>query len=285
MTQFATALTPQQAPPGWAWNGTAWVQSAPAAPPPPPPGAQPSWTPPAGGNGGMFGGIFNGVENVKVRTRAEYVREGHYLFKVDKTKVDYNRQRQMNVIIEMTCVAVHNNKQGLGHNIGDSVTRCIPNHGPGADYFLEDVKKFVGGMTGKDPNTITQPDIETVLGPGQPFSGHTAEVVGQTITTKKNTPYTVITFRREVPAAELLQTLTPQSIQQFYPNGVLNRMAEFDAQRGGPAAMPPPAVAPAMAPLPAPPPPAPAAPASGTPYLKIENGHGWNGTAWILLPR
>jgi hypothetical protein len=210
------------------------------------PAPQPQFQPPPPQGGGPVG-MFRGVEGARQLVRANYVRAGLYWCRIDKCKTDISRKRETFAAIEMTVVKVIDGDNGKGHRVGESVSRLIMMT---SDYFLPEVKAFVAGSVGMQPEQITEHNCNEVFGPTQPLTGTVVEVQASLITTKKNTPFTTVTFKREVPAAELLAPpphgLDPHVIATFFPGNVLNRMAE--AQQANPALHPSPA--PAAAPVP-----------------------------------
>ena len=184
-------------------------------------------------------GLFSGIEGAKTTVKANYIRPGLYWMRIDECKTFHNRTNQERATVEMTVVKVFENFANRGHRLGESVTQMFKNSGQGANYFLGEIKGFIGNTMAMSPESVTQEHAARVFGPEQPLRGTIVEVNANDITTHRGTPFTVCTFRREVTAQEALAALDAQTIQNFFPNGALQRMAEYEKQRGVQPVMPP----------------------------------------------
>ena len=171
---------------------------------------------------GALNGIFTGMEQAKAHLGVIYCRSGRYWGVIRKCKLDKNRKMIIYAAVEQSIVRVLDSAQGLGHRQGEEVTFYTSRD---KDYFLSDIKSFICGVSGEPEESITQAVCEQVFGPQNPFQYMTVEWSGQDITTKQGTSFTRITWHREVPAAEVLQTLTPQELNMYYPAGVLQTLA------------------------------------------------------------
>lgn len=256
----------QQPPAGWVPQQQ---QPYPAQPPqqyPPPQGPagwapqqqQPGYMPPPRGQAG--GSLFSGVNTAKPRNKSEYIKSGHYLVRVDCCKLDRTRKHEDFAAVEMTVVKVFDNLNGHGHTLGASVTFIQKRS---SDYFLQEINAFISAATGIPNEQVDEGKCMEIFGAGNPLQNTVLELVANTIMTQANKPFTKINFRRALSASEVKQQLAndPHSLSAFFPNGILDRLEQIEAQYGGPQhpAAPqgqPPAPAPYQQPQPqyAPPP-------------------------------
>lgn len=187
---------------------------------------------PAGFFGGQqsnqLGSIFQGIGAAKPRIDANYMRQGHYLVRINNCKLDRNRKQILFSAIEMSVVKVFDDCAGQGHRVGEDITWYIDQ--TKADYFLPEVRTFIANVSGAPFEQIGEAEAMDVYGQNQPFAGLVVEVKGRLTVTNNNRNFTRISFVREVPAAEALQQIDPQVVAHYWPNGALERVAQMQGQ-------------------------------------------------------
>lgn len=260
---------PQQAPqPGW-------------GAPPPQQAPQPGWGGPPQQQAPDPRQLFSGISNAKAGNLSNWVRCGHYLWRIDKVKVSSGHDQSGYLAIEMTCVwsfdenahtyaANGNNDLYRPHQPGEQAVHLLSRK---HQSFLGNVKQFVCAVAGLrdeqvDENVLHQIVTQDLL------VGMVVETTAVVQMTRAGKAFTKINYRRKVPAAEtknfLLQCGAQALIDSLFPNQMLDKMAQLEggqgtaaqapqpAQGGGWGAPPPPA-------QPDAPPPPPAAPGAWTP--------------------
>lgn len=177
-------------------------------------------------------GFFTGVESANVGMQAEYLKPGTYWIKVGGCKIGRNWKHEDYAAIEGEVVRVLDNDYGRGHRMHESVTDMVKRS---SMYFLSDCKAFTAAALGIDPASVTEQQVNDVYGPQQPLTaGQTVmEVVAREQMTKQQTPFTKVSWKRAVPAAELLLFLDNETRERHFPNGVLQQIANYDAGQGG----------------------------------------------------
>lgn len=168
---------------------------------------------------------------------SQYIRAGNYLCRIDKCKFGQKRSGVQFWVAEMTVVKVINDNGGQGHKQGEAVTWYIDRT---SLYVGRDLRFFAANIMGVAPEMITDENLDMIFnenpqlygGRVQPFLGLTAEV-NAVLIPKKNGDgvFTKVSFKREVPATELVKLLTPQEQEFYYPGGALLRMAQIEAQQ------------------------------------------------------
>lgn len=179
-------------------------------------------------------GLFKGMGKVKSSQDANYIKPGNYLVRLDRFKADKGRTGAL-VAIEMTCLA-HVGKPAVGVETCaplESMTHLIPNFGKGVDMFLPNVKAFIENILGVPPEEMTDDDkmegyALLLADDTQPLRGVVAHVEARQITTRAGTPFTKVSWQREVPAAEALGLLAPEIVAVAFPDNGLARRAAFE---------------------------------------------------------
>lgn len=186
----------------------------------------------------MARSIFSGMKDAKLRVDANYVRAGHYFFLINKCKTDQNRKRVDFAAVEMTAVAVLDDDNGSGHRIGEDVSWLVMSDN---DFFLSDILTFICNVMGVDPNDLDEKDrmeaAESVFESkedkdhAQPLAGMVVEVKGRDVKLKNSDGmFTKVSFVRAVPALELIERLDDKTKERYFPNDVLQELAEAEAQ-------------------------------------------------------
>lgn len=174
--------------------------------------------------------MFTGIAAAKAKMDANYESPGHYLERIDRVKVDVTRDNSAFVAIEKTIIHVYDNDDGKGHKPGENVTHMLMQK---HDSFLPNMKAFIAAACSMDAAEITPENAMQVCGPTQPLAGTVVECKNRTIMTKKQQPFTLIIYQREVTATELLQTMPPADQALYFPNNALQLMAQAAAATQG----------------------------------------------------
>jgi hypothetical protein len=113
---------------------------------------------------------------------------------------------------------------GKSHMVGETPSRLFLRKD---DYFAGDIVAFVGSIFGVDPTTVGEEEAMAVFdNNGDIVRNIVMEVHAREITTKKNTLFTKIIFRRQVPPAEVLGAITEDEKNRYFPNQYLEKMIE-----------------------------------------------------------
>lgn len=175
--------------------------------------------------------IFSGLKDADITgDGGNYERAGHYYMLINKCKTGTTRKKRDFAAVEKTVVHVLDDNDGLGHRLGEDVTWMIM---ADSEYFASDLCKFIGNVMDIDPHDIEESHGELIFADeddknhDQPFAGMVVECKNTEVQ-KKNTEgtFTKIKHVRAVPASELLETLDPKVIARYFPNDVLQSIAE-----------------------------------------------------------
>lgn len=172
-------------------------------------------------------GIFGGIKGAKASLDALYFVPGLYWCRIDKMKVDKNRKNIGFCATETTIVKVLDDNEGRALKAGMTPSHLIMQD---SDYFLGEVKALIANVMGLSQDQVEEEHAEQIYGPEQPFAGMVVEIRARNIVTKNNTDFTKITYVREVPATELIERLTEEEKERFFPGGVLEELAAAAAE-------------------------------------------------------
>jgi len=179
-------------------------------------------------------GMFDGVETAKASFDAKYQGAGHYLNRIDRVKADKTRGGDEFLAVEMTVLHTFADGQGdpaKWHKPGEAVSHLMMKK---HDSFLGNVKAMVANVMGAHESEVTKADCERICTAEQPFAGMVVELSGRDILTKKNQPFTKISYVREMPAVDLPEILDEKIIATYFPGDTLADMiAEQSAEEGG----------------------------------------------------
>lgn len=170
--------------------------------------------------------MFSGIAAAKAKMDANYEAPGHYLERIDRVKIDVTRDNSAFVAVEKTVIHIYDNDDGKGHKKGEQITHMLMQK---HDSFLPNMKAFIAAACSMEAEQITPENAQQVCGVSQPLAGTVVECKNRTIMTKKQQPFTLIIYQREVPPSELLQTMPPADQQQYFPNNALQLMAQLAA--------------------------------------------------------
>jgi len=175
--------------------------------------------------------LFNGMGDAKPSFAANYLREGHYVARIDRLKADQNRKKRTFLAIEMTVLFVLNNGEGRGHRAGESCTHMLM---ADQDSFLGNVKAFVSNVLGCTPEEVTEEACVDLCADDQPMRGTLIEVIGVPIVTRQGKPFTRVNYKREVPASELIEVIDTKVKAIQFPGQLLENMVEIEKKAATP---------------------------------------------------
>lgn len=203
---------------------------------------------------GQTPNLFGALKDAQPSFGSNYIRPSHALWRINKIKVDISRKNEGFLAVEMTCLedlAPTQYSQGLyGHLEGEEATHMMMQK---FDSFLPNVKAFIANTMGINPDEIGQEQALLICAPNQPLQNTVVEIFAKQIMTKRSTPFTHVDYKGEVRPSVLLERwgATEEGlakIQRFFPNNLLQQMAQADAQ-GQPVVQPPVAQQPVQQPV------------------------------------
>jgi hypothetical protein len=166
--------------------------------------------------------LFSSVDPQKISVGANYMKAGEYWARIDKTLVTKNRKGEDIAVIETTIVRTFGECQ---NRVGETVAKVVKEKG---DYFFNDTAAFACAMLGENPKSMSKADLEELLagtfeaadGRG-PFTGLVVHVVATDTKTKTGGDFTRIDWKGEVNPNKVIETLKPEDVSRFWPNGEL----------------------------------------------------------------
>lgn len=171
-----------------------------------------------------FGG--GKLKEARASLDSNWLREGHYVMRIDRVKLDQNRKEQTGFFIEMTCLHAYSAYEEVPpHTPGDNPTQAIWAH---FDSFLGNVKHFISRAVGVPATEVDETHVDLVTADDQPLSGTVMEVKGRTIMTQRNKPFNKVTYVREIAAKELKALLSEKVKTEFFPDNLLDQMEELE---------------------------------------------------------
>lgn len=178
-------------------------------------------------------GLFDGVEQAKASFDAKYQGAGHYLCRIDRIKADKTRGGDEFMAVEMTVMHTFMDGQGAPekwHKPGESTSHLLMKK---HDSFLGNVKALVANVTGCHESEVTKADCERIASAEQPLAGAVIELSARDILTRKNQPFTKVSYIREVPATELVELLDEKIVATYFPGDTLADMIAEQAENEG----------------------------------------------------
>ncbi len=169
-------------------------------------------------------GLFSGIAEAKASFDANYMRTGVYWAKINKLKKDKGFKKREYMAVELVVVKIIENDGGKSHKEGEEVSVVFMEGTTGNEGRM---KAFVVNVVGCKPEEVTEERCMTLCSDKQPLAGTVVEIVARPVTTKAGKAITGVTFKREVPAKEVLAAkLRPDIKDRFFPNNFLESMAE-----------------------------------------------------------
>lgn len=171
----------------------------------------------------MGSSIFAGAGESTGVKRGNYIRQGHFLMRIDLCKIGENRKKEPNALVEGT-VITHLDSESE-NRVGENVTWLVKK---ASDYFLDEMVTFLGAATGMDIQSVSGEEKEEALAMifdgDNPLSGTVMEVFAKDVITKSGNPFTQVTWRGEVEPQKLKEVLSEDEIAKFYPGDALDKI-------------------------------------------------------------
>lgn len=167
--------------------------------------------------------IFDGIEKARASRNSDWVKEGHYIYSINKVKAGKNRKEEKFMCLELTILHTWEGEQKVGQSVSHMLMK---KH----DSFLGNVKAMIAAICEVDEDKVTQQDCATVcLDDGsenaQPLSGVVVECVNTNIVTKSGGTFTQVKYKGIVPFSKLKKILPDDSQIMFFPDGELDQLA------------------------------------------------------------
>ena len=87
------------------------------------------------------------------------------------------------------------------------------------DPALPNIKAFVANCMGCPAEEVTEQAVEEIVGDENPMGGRCVRVVGRTIKTRRDTDFTTVNWKHEVPPEELLTILSDEVKKVYFNDG------------------------------------------------------------------
>ena len=178
--------------------------------------------------------LFTEIAGAKARVDATYVRPSHFLARIDACKTGETRKKDGFMAVEMTVLedlAPDDFDQGTyGHRAGEAVSHMMMSK---HDSFLGNVKAFIKAVLGMDEDAIKPEHAEAICADDQPLQNTIVEVVARETETRAGNPFTVVSYKGEVSATDLLDRWSKAEggealAERFFPGGLLAKLAEAE---------------------------------------------------------
>lgn len=179
-------------------------------------------------------------EAAKAQTKREgkYVQgDGQYIARIEKCWIGENRTKDQLAFVQTTLL--HRLDPGSNHSVGEEVTPLAVKEK--SDYFWGEISSFIANITGEDVNNMDRDAkielMTSVFESDNPLGGTIIEFSSEERVKKdakeKANPgpkdrYTVVSFKRQVPATEVADLLTPEELQRFFPGDALEKLIEAE---------------------------------------------------------
>ena len=179
--------------------------------------------------------FFGGMSSVKGSKDGNYVRPGRYWMQIRALKAIVTAKMAETMIWEMVTIYVDPSTAAYSpalknakvpsagtappHRVGEEVAWALqanqlstrPNLKAALAAILYD------GDEEKMNADATDQDLMVLFSTPCPIANMVVEVDANLITTRAGNPFTRVTFKREVPAEEVLATVPPETLNKFFP--------------------------------------------------------------------
>lgn len=155
---------------------------------------------------------FTGIEAAKARVDSNYIRPCDVWAKIEVAKLDQNRKKRVFFALEMTVIHRLPTDDG-NHRIGESVTHLVMQD---SEYFLSEIKSMFSSILGVSPEEIDADDCAAACSPDNPLAGTVVHVQATNIETRQGNDFTKVSYKREVPMAEVVEALDEATLNRFF---------------------------------------------------------------------
>jgi hypothetical protein len=164
-------------------------------------------------------GLFAGIKNAPRRLDSNYEKPGTYWERIDACKDGKSRKGDDFVVLEKTVIRVIDDAEGEGHRLGENISHMLMKK---YDSFLSNVKTIIANIMDIPGDEVTEALCEEVFCPESIIGGFVVECSNRNIVTKKGTDFTAITYKREVPPQEVLETLSEEDVERFFKTDTMS---------------------------------------------------------------
>ncbi len=182
--------------------------------------------------------IFSGglIDGASARIDANYVNPSHFIGRINAVKTGETRKSEGFFVVEMTVIEDlapnEYDKGAYGHRAGEDVSHMMMSK---HDSFAGNVKAFLKNVLGIPEGEIKDEHALAVCADDQPLENTIVEIVARETMTRANKPFTVVAYKGEVTATELIERWAERDDAQeladrFFPGGLLGKLAEEEAK-------------------------------------------------------
>jgi hypothetical protein len=168
---------------------------------------------------------FTGFKEARPSGDYNNLKPGTYWLKINGVKEEETRQGGYQIKAELSVVHVIDDVGGTGHREGEETSDLFCMHGKGKDMFLPNLKAFMACALAAPAPEIDQSDIDAMLSDDQPFNGFVLEYTGRAATSRAGNDITRKTYKRKIEPAELLGTLSEETLGRFWSPAELEALA------------------------------------------------------------
>lgn len=148
---------------------------------------------------------------------SSFLRAGRYLVRLESLKFNTTRKGRQNAVLKMLIVAVLDPSAAATvpqgpHRIGDRADWMLMADN---DMSAPNLKAALMAITEVPDTEITDEVLEQMAGPLQPLQGLFAEVDAALRIAKSGNPFTLVSFKRRIRAAEVAKLAAPEVLKSL----------------------------------------------------------------------
>ena len=132
-------------------------------------------------------GLFDGIENVQVTQRSEYLKAGQYLLEIQAIKMGESRNGEGYFLSEFKIIESSNPELPPGAPVTWMTMKRF-------ESFLKGIKAFIAAAAGCTIDEVTQAICDAAVSEDQPLAGVRVSAFAKDIKTKKGGDFTKVMF-------------------------------------------------------------------------------------------
>jgi hypothetical protein len=132
-------------------------------------------------------GLFDGIENVQVTQRSEYLKAGQYLLEIQAIKMGESRSGEGFFLSEFKIIESSNPELPPGAPVTWMTMKRF-------ESFLKGIKAFIAAAAGCTIDEVTQAICDAAVSEDQPLAGVRVSAFAKDIKTKKGGDFTKVMF-------------------------------------------------------------------------------------------
>lgn len=132
-------------------------------------------------------GLFDGIENVQVTQRSEYLKAGQYLLEIQAIKMGESRSGENYFLSEFKIIESSNPELPPGAPVTWMTMKRF-------ESFLKGIKAFIAAAAGCTIDEVTQAICDAAVSEDQPLAGVRVSAFAKDIKTKKGGDFTKVMF-------------------------------------------------------------------------------------------